>query len=157
MDTVHTKNWKHLVYQGYCELLEIWDWEWFATLSLPIDPPYIPSAANRLRLRWTRNLCTEEGIQVAYYYVLTSTGDYLHFHLVMLGRGHFLSFPITLKNVSCDFWERRWPYLAKIEIPRSLESVARYLARHEASSKYQYVELDRYNGKLLAKLKGSLC
>ena len=112
------------IYTGF---LNVWDWEWFTTLTLPVYPSFSESKIDGLRLEWTRSLCTEEGVQIGYYYSLTYKGSLPHLHLLMIGRNKAEK---TLADVDRRIWERRWPYMAKIEIPESNMAVSNYLDRN---------------------------
>ena len=173
--------WGLRTYKGYLELFSNWNWEWFTTLTIPnsysfetamrkhlrpkwtkqlLEQENIPARyyfrsrtdmVKKLRLGWTRTLCTEEELQIAYYFVCVYSGNFIHLHLLMLGRNKYGK---TLADVPHKGWEWEWPFLAQIDIPRELEGVSKYVAGHLYKNVLDHVEIDCYNTKLLKKLKG---
>lgn len=144
--------WKAFVHVDFAQFLKKWPWEWFSTLTFPVDQRYGPDVIKAIRFRWTRNLCIKERIQVAYYYLLASAGDYFHLHLLMLGRGRVSGIEKTLANVSKSYWERQWYFFARNEIPESRSRVVDYVSDH-LRKPGSVVDDDFYNIKLLKKLK----
>jgi hypothetical protein len=134
---------------GYSEYLQSWQWEWYATLTIPIyETSNDTDWMQLMRLRWTRKLCTMEHIQVGYFYAFEQQlHTSAHFHLVMLGKGRKNK---TLLNVDRQKWENRWPHRAEIRLVdlQYLPSLAAYLSGHLESN---ISEIDCYNLKLLKK------
>ncbi len=130
--------------QDYSNYYQKWNWEWFATLTFNYDNPN-PQSIKKLRLDWTRKLCTLENIQVAYFYVETYIQQHPHLHLLMIGRNNENK---TLLDINPTEYELMWPYLAKIEIPRSETAVTNYFTKNLLSPN---AEWDIYNQYLLKK------
>ncbi len=136
----------NLTYQNreaYTDFLKEWDWEWFATLTFRYDTN--EDMVNRLRLKWTRDLCTDEGIQVAYFYSTVNVSGHPHIHMLMIGKNKNNK---ILFDVDPQKWESIWPFLARIETPKSNETVARYFTENLAQLGSDY---DTYNQHLLKK------
>lgn len=135
-------------FRAYTRLLRQWDWEWMATLTFPDRfreyKNYI--VKNRV-FQWTRRLCVDEGLQVAYYYILCRECGHPHFHILMLGRNRDQT--KTLDDVSHRKWARNWYFFAEIKKVTSVAKAAKYLAKHTYYSKCQQYEIDSYNHKLL--------
>ena len=155
MNNTYITNWRNLEYRGYRRFLQNWDWEWLVTLTFPERTyrHYSRNAAKADLLRWTRQLCTSEHIQVCYYYALCYICGHPHFHLLMIGRGRSGREVKSLHDVSPSKWARRWDHIAKIEVPDSISSVSKYLAAHKLRFKCDRADIDSYNQNLLKQLR----
>ena len=152
MSRSYISNWRILQYRAYSRFLKNWDWEWLATLTFRAR--YHRCRSNLIKaelFKWTRELCVSEHLQVGYYYVLCFDGGHPHLHLVMVGRGRVADKVKRLEDVNRRKWERRWPFFAKIEIPRSNSAAAKYIARHVFWTKCERAYIDSFNIKLLTK------
>jgi hypothetical protein len=139
-------QWRQGEFMDYTEWLDSWPWEWFGTFSLQ-DHDCLPTAQRMLR-NWTRQLCTEEHIQVAYAYIYCEKQKHGHLHALLIGRNS--DGDKTLADVSRSKWERRWPCLAGIKIPESNQAVVRYLCLHLFKFKCgNYPNIEFFNRKLL--------
>jgi len=135
---------------GLSPLLKAFDWQWFVTLTFPGGEFIRPHSANRTLLWWTRRICVTERIQVGYCYCIVASRDFTHVHALMLGLGRVGGVRKTLADVSKTYWRDRWPYIAKIENPRSIPCVSGYVAGNEYDPGSE-CELDFYTIKLLKK------
>jgi hypothetical protein len=128
-------------FEAYSEYLQNWHWQWFTTLTF--DSCLDSKSINKLRLNWTRSLCTSENIQVAYFYVEAYNAGHPHLHLLMLGTNKQNK---TLLDLDPLRWQSAWPYRASIAIPESNSAVSSYIAGHLSRQNSEY---DIYNKKLL--------
>ena len=138
MNQLHYSN-----IDAYSDFFEKWNWHWFATLTF--EHKANQNTVDSLRLRWTRDLCTIEKIQVAYFYVKVNESGHPHLHLLMIGSSKKNK---TLLDVDPLKWESAWPYRAHIFIPDSNVAVAKYFTKNIAQYGSEY---DTYNSKLLTK------
>jgi hypothetical protein len=137
---------KNKIYSGW---FHQYPWEWFATLTLPDHPRFSEDRVNRWRLKWTRDLCVTEKIQVGYMYALVYKDDHPHLHLLMIGgnktgRG--------LSDVDKSLWEMKWRWNAKIELPESNLAVSNYLDKNKSAPDGDY---GFYNLAFLNKFRDS--
>ena len=116
-------------------------------MTFPDYPRFKERRVKKLLKDWTRKLCTEEGIQVAYFYSLVFKYGHPHLHLLMLGRSRSGK---TLGNVDRAVWERKWPYRAEIKIPESNAKVSYYLDKNLSEWNS---DLGIFNVKLLKKVR----
>lgn len=151
MNGLTSLNWKQLESDGYFEFLSSWNWEWFGTLtfadSLNIDVKFVKESLKQ----WTINLCTQEHIQVGYWYAQTFNNNVWHIHFLMLGRGRNGEKGKTLTDVDTGYWEQQWLYRATIQRPVSQQAVNGYLARHIIKHQHAVCEMNYYNKWLLGK------
>jgi hypothetical protein len=131
--------------EHYTQFFHKWDWQWFTTLTFRSDLP--TNEIHDLRLKWTRDLCTKENIQVAYFYALVLKDKHPHLHLLMIGSNKFGK---TLFDVDLEKWTHAWPYIAHISVPDFNIKVSGYLTKNIMSFTSEY---DVYNKKLLEKTK----
>jgi len=144
---------RYLLFRRYASYLRNWDWEWFATFTFSAERSFGDWLVKRYLQEWTIKLCTNEHIQVAYFYVICLNYAHPHVHLLMFGRGRSNRGIKTLRHVVRSKWEGEWPFLAKIETPESQVSVVNYFASHLFRKKCFRYQIDSYNIKLLSKLK----
>lgn len=143
---------RHFERKHFSELISQYnDPDWFATLTFPDNEKFSPYVVKKYRLRWTRRLCIDEGIQVAYWYVESWISGHPTLHLVMFGYGDHGQRDLT--DVKRRKWEKNWPFDAKIVYVSNLEGVAKYVADHQLWKKSDKAEIDCYNIKLLNKLR----
>lgn len=145
-------QWRQTEFLARREWLNSYNWHWFITLTLK-DYDCEPKARVML-LNWTRKLCTEEHIQVGYFYLYCEKQKHAHLHALMVGSDS--SGGKTLLDISRSKWERRWPCFAKIQVPESNYDVVKYLCLHLfrfKCSNYPFIE--DYNRKLLDRYKKS--
>ncbi len=144
---------RYLLSKRYARYLRNWEWEWFGSFTFSTRRRFGDWLVKRHILKWTRNLCIGEHIQVGYFYVLCWNYGHPHVHLLMIGRGRSDQGVKTLGNVCGTAWAMRWPFYAKIESPISQVRVVRYFTAHLYRKKCFRYEIDSYNTKLLRKLK----
>jgi hypothetical protein len=142
-------NWRRISYRGYKSLLRDWQWEWVIHLTFK-QIRLSEKVVKDFLIRWTRELCKCEGIQVGYFCMFSFNWGHPHLHLLMIGRNKNGK---TLLEVSKSEWEKNWPYNAKIEIPRSNKKVAKYVAANFFWSKSTNPFMEAYNIKLLNKYR----
>jgi hypothetical protein len=142
--------------EHYTQFFHKWNWQWFTTLTFRSDLQTNSTALtfrsnlqtnsiDDLRLKWTRDLCTKENIQVAYFYALVYKDKHPHLHLLMIGSNKFGK---TLFDIDLDKWTDAWPYIAHIFVPDSNIKVSGYFNKNIMSFNSDY---DVYNKKLLEK------
>lgn len=152
MKKLNSFNWKKLESDGYFEFLSRWQWEWYGTLtfsdSLNIDVKTVKESLKQ----WTIKLCTQEHLQVGYWYAQTFNNNVWHIHFLMLGRGRKGEKEKTLADVDTGLWEKQWFYRAEIQKPESQQAVAGYVARHIIKHQKGVCELNYYNKWLLKKV-----
>jgi hypothetical protein len=129
--------------EHYTQFFHKWDWQWFTTLTFRSD--LSTKETHDLRLKWTRNLCTKESIQVAYFYALVYKDKHPHLHLLMIGSNKFGK---TLLDVNRKKWIRIWGNKGHIFVPDSNIKVSGYFNKNIMSCTSEY---DVYNKKLLEK------
>lgn len=132
-------------FEEYAKYIDNWNWQWFATLTL--DSNLKTTLINKLRLNWTRNLCTTENIQVAYFYVEVHESGHPHLHLLMIGSSKNNK---TLLDIDPKKYESAWSHRAHIFVPDSNIAVSNYFTKNINQYGSDY---DIYNKKLLAKAK----
>lgn len=137
----------HKVKCAYAGFFAEVSWQWYATLTFEHNTG--ENKIKRLRLSWTRELCTTEKIQVAYLYVEAIESGLHHLHLLMIGSNKNSK---TLSNVDHHQWEAAWPYIARIDVPNSNIAVSKYLTNNMAQHGSDY---DFYNIDLLKKHSAS--
>jgi hypothetical protein len=146
------RNPRYFKFLDYKELFSEWDWEWFATLTFPDSHNYRDShTLSKPVTEWAKNLGKHEHIRVGYLNLIGWKYGHPTMHLLMLGYGSGGS--KSLRGVDCSYWEREWPYRAKIEIPRSNFDVEEYIASHAFWRKAHKETLNIGGIKLLTKLR----
>lgn len=107
---------------SYSRFFSQWQFEWCSTLTF--KDPVKQELGRKKLLEWTRRLCVDEHIQVAFIGVFNAfehrrkilkTEPYLkefdndfingHWHLLMFGRNRFGQ---TLSEVSMERWAQEW-------------------------------------------------
>ncbi|MFC1591453.1 hypothetical protein ACFL43_02900 [Thermodesulfobacteriota bacterium] len=150
-------NRKNQIRNEYAEFINSWHWEWFTTLTFPEHIDYSKNRVEKLLKQWIRKLCTQEGIQVACYFVISYKNSHPHIHLLMLGYGKKQGRVKTLIDVKRGRWVDEWRdgprrLRADIQLPTENIRVSDYLAGH--LNKYgTNADIDYYNLELLNKMR----
>jgi hypothetical protein len=125
-----------------------WPFEWWVTLTFE-NPVNEEIARKRLKV-WTRKICIQEKLQLAYFAVFNELKRG-HLHLLMLGKNRFGN---TLKNVSLKKWTKEWiEGNAEIKKVFNLQGVSQYISQNLTLKNPSLSDIYYYNQGLLRKLK----
>lgn len=126
--------------------------EWWVTLSFRnfADGKAGKSEYAKSRLKsWTRKLCKEERLQIAYIAVINEV-NHIHLHLLMLGKNRHGK---TLLDVPIDKWKKKWNAHSDIQLVYDIEGVSSYLSDNLILRNGDLSEVLLYNIKLLKKVQ----
>jgi hypothetical protein len=135
--------------------------QWF--VSLTFKNPVRQELGRKKILRWVRQLCVEEGLQIAFIGVENEFYHRAHWHLLMLGRNRF-GRNRNLSSVDKEKWARRWWEAncgrwikvkkgALIKGVRKTTDENKYLAKNLVVENPDASDIFIYNKKLLKKLR----
>ena len=141
----------------WAEFIWQFPFHWWVSLTSKVPLPQSPGR-DRI-LEWVRQLCVEEGMQVAFIAVENEFSHRAHWHLLMLGRNRFGR---DLSSVDKKKWAKRWwktncsPRIkvkkgALIKDVEEIVGVSSYLARNLVVKNPDASDLFIYNKKLLKR------
>lgn len=162
-DTFRRRHYENRQCNALREFISRWQWQWYITLSFsPRFDRRFERAHNSVR-SFLRSICIAEGLQIGSMYVISSMYGHYHTHLLALGHTSSNRPVQSLADVDKDLWRRYWSrrmrdgriisQAAKIEEPRSINDVARYIAWHMNSSRSTWADFYIYNFRLLLRLQ----
>lgn len=132
---------------AWASRLTEWPFEWWATLTFKFS---VNQEIGRKRLiNWTREICTEEQLQLAYMAVFNELRRG-HWHVLMLGRNRQGK---SLRDVSREKWQERWRDNALIQEIYDLAGISRYFSHNLVLENADLSGVFSYNRKLLNKCK----
>lgn len=99
--------------------------------------------------KWRLNLVDMEKLRVGGYLISSYKQGYLHFHLLLLAHNRRGK---TLADCKKRYWERRWPYHARIKDVYNLPGACDYFAIHCKGFRSDHYEIDSFDGKLLKQM-----
>jgi hypothetical protein len=99
--------------------------------------------------KWRLKLVDLEKLRVGGYLMSSYKQGYLHFHLLLLARNRRGK---TLADCNKRYWERRWPYHARIKDVNNLPGACNYFALHLKGFKSDHAEIDSFDKTLLRQV-----
>jgi hypothetical protein len=130
-----------------------WPFEWWVTLTFE-NTVNQEIARKKLNI-WTRKICKQEELQLAYFAVFNELKRG-HLHLLMLGKNRNGK---ALKDVSKKRWTEEWvDGNAEIKKVFNLMGVSSYLSQNLTLNNPNLSNIYSYNQRLLKKYKlASIC
>jgi len=149
---------KYKQYLAYVKFLNHWLWDCFGTLTFPASESFDLEFTKKVFKRWLRDISIREGIQVACFFIITHKGITTHIHFLLISHCGERDGEINRTwFIHEKKWEKYWRYHADIDYVRSQLKARKYLAKHIWKHRHDFVEMDFYNTKLLAKEKLDDC
>jgi hypothetical protein len=106
-------------------------------------------SGRKLFKRWQLQIVDKEKLQIGAYLIASYKLDYLHFHVLMLGRNRDGK---TLLDCATREWCRRWPFHAKISVIDNVWGAADYAAKHFMGFKSDFASAESYGNTLLKQV-----
>ena len=133
--------------EAWTEFIEQHPFEWAVTLTFKF--PVKKEIVKKMLKNWTRKLCKEERLQIAFIAVINEVSR-IHLHILALGRNRYGK---TLFDVSIYKWRKKWNAHSKIRPVDDIERASSYLSRNLVVRNEDLSDVCIYNTKLLKKLR----